>query len=477
MKRELDDVKEAAARPFSSTKKAICLSSVICCALQLTASSARSDVLPSDPSPSWYAGTFSGQFRSVYQYQSLGSEKDSDLYEYFYMSDRDLLKKHLDFYVSGKLHKDLDGTTASLADDFYVGLEDSGKTTDNYLYQLYFDAHDKDRQFALRAGRQYIDVADGLHIDGGLLSVFEKGRLGGRIFYGLPVSYYSSVSGDKAMGGSIICRPWTQNDSRITYVRYHDDDRAVDDERYSFTSWQKWNDEIRSFAQAAELNGDFESAGLDLSFAPTASDFDCSIGVRRWGGVAGNSVVYSPLSQVLGARAPYTYISARASKGILPWLYVSPGVSARLLADGDKDANNRDYMHYDLTIVVEPSRAWNASVAGEYWKVDQSDSFVGLSGEIMYRHQRVWELSIGAGYYHYDYEQFSDFSGTINAGDVRYSSDGVVIESSPDSFSYFAQGKYNISRSVSLKVRGEIEDNSELSERSFFCQMVLLIRI
>lgn len=425
----------------------------------------------------WYDGRTSGQLRSVYQYRSAEGEKDSDLYQYLYFSDRDLLKRHLDFYVSGKIHRDLDGSSTSLADDIYSSLEDTSRTTDDFVYQLYLEAHDRAREFSLRAGRQYIEVADYLHIDGAQLTVRERAKLGGRIFYGLPVSYYSPVSGDRAFGASLIARPWSQNDTRLTYVRYQDNDRDADDERLALTSRQRWNDDWRSSVLASQMNGSFESAGLDVFYSPVGSDFDCSLTARRWEGTSGDTVAYSPLLQVLGTRAPYTYLSARLSKGILPWLYVSPGISARLMSGDAEDAHNRNYMHYDMTIVVEPGRAWNASLAGEYWSVDHGDSFFGVSGEIMYRRPKAWEIAAGAGFFRYTYDQFYDFSGTIDAGDVRFDSDGTLIENSPDSFSYFIRGRYHISRSVSVQVRGEVEDNSEMKELNFMGQAVLLIRI
>jgi hypothetical protein len=424
----------------------------------------------------WYRRLISGQSRSVYQYQSAGDEKDSDFYEYLYVRGHDLAYNHLDFYFSGKLHRDLDGTSASLSDDLFSSVEDRGPTTESYLYQGYVELRDQAKKIRFRAGRQYVDIADSLHIDGAQLMVYEDAKLGGRVFGGQPVSFYSSVSGDWAGGASLVGRPWEGNETRLTYVRYHDDSENADDERYGLDMRQQWQDDWRFRGLGSVLNDRFETAGLDLFYAPTDTDFDGSLCLRRWGGVNGESRAYSPLHRVLGDLKPYTYVTARLSKGLLPWLFLSPGFAARLVSDADADARNRDYERYDLTLSAEPNRTWNISVAGEYWNVDQGDSFFGVSGEVRYRHRKVWEVSAGTGYVHYEYAQYSDFTGTIDAGDVRVTSDGTRIESSPDSYSYFLRGKWNVTQAVSVQARVDLEDDSEVPDVAFRGQTALVIR-
>ena len=89
---------------------------------------------------SWYIGRISGQSRTVYDYNSAGDYKDSDIYEYIFLRGTDLAWRHVDFYISGKMHRDLDGTSTSLADDLFAGLDDVSLTMDDYLYQAYIEA-------------------------------------------------------------------------------------------------------------------------------------------------------------------------------------------------------------------------------------------------------------------------------------------------------------------------------------------------
>jgi hypothetical protein len=444
---------------------------VLLCALLCPAGGGRAAEGENTP---WHRERLAGQSRTMYQYQSAGDEKDSDLYEYLYVRGRGLGGNRLDFYGSGKLHWDLDDA-GTQADDLYAGIEDRARS-EQYLYQAYIEGHDPAGRVRLRGGRQYVDIADSLHLDGAQLILWEQARLGGRLFGGLPVSYYSSVSDDWAAGASLLARPWEENQTRLTFVQYHDESRGEDDHRLGLDSRQRLPADWRTRLVGSLLNDRFEAAGFDLYYLPGEGALDGSFSVRRWGGADGETRQYSPLQEILGDLEPYTYLTARLTKGVLPWLFVSPGVAARLVSSADEDAQNRDYRRYDLTVSAQAGRAWLASVAAEYWNVDEGDSFVGASGEIRYRNGRRWEASAGSGYYRYEYARYSDFTGTINAGDVRVAADGTRIENTPDSYSYFLRGKWNVTKSVSVQARVDVEDSSDLPDLAVRGRTALVVR-
>ena len=60
---------------------------------------------------------FTGELRSTLRFRDAGSDEDTDFYQYWYLEGRDFFDKHFDLYFSGSLHKDLDGTSQSFADN------------------------------------------------------------------------------------------------------------------------------------------------------------------------------------------------------------------------------------------------------------------------------------------------------------------------------------------------------------------------
>ena len=135
--------------------------------------------------------SYSGSLRGTYDYRGMGPYEDHDVYGYWYFNARNLADKHVDFYTSGNVHEDLDGTGTSYADDPFIGLDDTSNYNNYRVLQLYVDVHDSKNTMNLRAGRQYVDVADYIQMDGLQGMLFENKRLGGRAFVGQPVSFYS----------------------------------------------------------------------------------------------------------------------------------------------------------------------------------------------------------------------------------------------------------------------------------------------
>jgi hypothetical protein len=126
----------------------------------------------------------------------------------------------------------------------------------------------------------------------------------------------------------------------------------------------------------------------------------------------------------------------------------------------DSDETNRRYERYDISLIYEPTDALSTTVALEYWDVEDDDQFFGLTGDIRYRHRKIWEASLGAAYLDYTYYQFSDFTISADGGAIVVGSDGTRTEASPFAFSYFLRGKWNIDKNMALRISGEIEDDS-----------------
>ena len=405
---------------------------------------------------------YSARLRLQYDYRKSGDEKDNDFYAYATAEARNLANGRADFYTSLRLKSDLDSkdSSASLADDPFRSVDESNGVTENRIRQLYVDVHDRDRNLAFRAGRQYVEIADYLHIDGGQLIAKESGDLGGRIYAGRPVSYYDSdVSDDLAAGVSVIGRPWTGNKTRLTLARYHDDSADEDDQDYYLDVRQELSESSRVRGQLSILNDEFRMGRGDWYFYSPDGETDLSLGGSYWGSFDAKTRAFSPLYSVLGEQDPYTLLYARLNQQIVPKWTVSPGVSLRFADAGENGYSNRDYENYDITLSYEPSRAFSSSVALEYWNVEESDSFLGVSGELRYRRNRVWEISGGVLFAEYTYDTYSDISYATSGGQTTISETGTIIEETPFVKTYFVRSKWRVNKQITLRAQFDVEDD------------------
>ncbi len=419
---------------------------------------------------------YSGSFRGTYDYRSLGKYDDQDVYGYWYLRGRDLADERVDIYTSGRLHSDIDGTGSSYADDPFVGLDDTSRKDGYRLLQLYVDIHDRKNTMLVRIGRQYVDVADYIQMDGLQGMLFENKKLGGRAFVGQPVSFYSSISGDVFGGASLVGRPWQGNRSRVTYARYYDDSVSESDEHYFFDVRQRMAESVRARGYLSVMNENVRMGGGDLYYVSFEEKvFDAVLGARRWGEYDASTRVYSPMVQVLGDLEPYTTAYGRFTRQVLDWLYISPGAYWRY--PDHTDATNRGYERYDLSLIYEPYDSLSASIAVEYWDIEEDESFTGVSGDIRYRHNRLWEVSAGAAYVDYTYYQFSDFSVVTDDGAIVSDLDGTRVERSPYAFTYFLRGKWNISKHTALRISGEVEDDSDEDDLGYRLRTSFEVRL
>ncbi len=412
--------------------------------------------------------SFSSRLRVSFDYRKLGGDKDADLYGYFYGQGRNLEGGKLDLYTSLRLHTDFDAyeDDATSADPF-VSLDDSSRVTENRVLQLYGDYHAVNRQLALRAGRQYIEIADYLQMDGAQLTLHEKGALGGRIYFGHPVSYYTSTSSDLAGGLSLVGSPWAGNRTRLTLARYYDESEDESDQNYYLDLRQQLSEQMRTRGQLSLLNEDFRMGRLDLFYLSGDGSTDLSMGGSYWGEFDAQTRAYSPLYRTLGESQPYTYTYARLTQLITPVFYLSPGVSLRFAESGDNDYNNRDYQNVDVAFIYQPSRSLNATIALEQWSVEEDDSFLGVTGEVRYRHRRIWELAGGVAYAEYTYDTYADIAYTSSGGQTVLTGNGTVIEESPYVRTYYVRGKWNLNRHWALRLQVDLEDDENLDDLGY----------
>jgi hypothetical protein len=242
-------------------------------------------------------------------------------------------------------------------------------------------------------------------------------------------------------------------------------------------SQQDLTEAARLSAAASFLNDEFRMARGDFFyFAPGgATDFYC--GGSQWGSFDAKTRAYSPLYSVLGKQEPATYAYARLSQQLSPHFMLSPGVSCRF-ADGDgQDYANSSYNDYDVALIFEPNKKFSASISADYWDVTGGDSFLGLSGEVRYKYARLWEIAMGSAYADYTYNTYSDISYSVNGGQTVFSQDGTVAVEDPNSYTYFLKMKWYLTRKLTLRLQGDIEDDSTASDLGYRARASIEVRL
>jgi len=421
------------------------------------------------------APVYSGSLRASYDWRNQGDYDDNDAYGYWYFRGRNLGDERVDVYTSGRLHSDLDGSGSSPYDPFRSLDDDS----DFRLLQFYVDVHDPDQMIGVRYGRQYVDIADYIQMDGAQIRLFEPSTVGGRVFIGKPVSEYSSVSGDLFLGASLVGHPWDGNESRATYARYEDDSEGASDDHVFLDVKQRLNDETRARAYLSVMNGDVRMGGGDLIYVSMEDRvLDAVLGLRRWGDYDAGTRVYSPLEDVLGDLEPFTMAYGRVTAEMLSWLYLSPGAMWR--EPDESDFTNRGFGRYDLSFILEPGDGFQSTVALEYWNVEDDDKFFSVSGDIRYRYRKLWELSLGAAYVDYTYLQLADYSvftDDTSAPVTIQPLDGTRVERTPDVFTYYLRGRWNLTEKTALRISGEIEDDSDAEDPAYRLRTSFEVRL
>ncbi|HNT35717.1 MAG TPA: hypothetical protein PKH07_12045, partial [bacterium] len=254
--------------------------------------------------------------------------------------------------------------------------------------------------------------------------------------------------------------------TRLTYVHYSDD--RSDDDWYLLEIWQRLTDEFRLHARTSMLDNNFQMGSIDLYYLSLNGELDVIVTASRWSGISQQSRQYSPIYQVLGDQQAFTFLSARATQSVLPWLSLSCGAAARLADDSDRQVRDRQYGTGDVTLIVQPTNQWTFSLAGEYWDVSAGDHFWGITGEVEYRPDDRWEAALGTGYLDYQYHEYSDLRYYYAFGGLQLDYDGTRTMISPDVYTCYGRLKHRLNQWTAISMRGEIENNS-LEDNTAYC--------
>ncbi|PKN66061.1 MAG: hypothetical protein CVU57_07735 [Deltaproteobacteria bacterium HGW-Deltaproteobacteria-15] len=417
----------------------------------------------------WFRDHFSLENRITYRARSYAyGYRDADIYDHWYAEGRNLFQNRLDVYFSGRVDKDLEGHSGSFP-------EWEGKSSgfEGDIYQLYGDIHSEKSGLGLRFGRQYVEEADGLHLDGGVLRFGLYGGWSMRAILGRVVDEGGWFEEQWAYGLSLSGSLWKGNANRLTAVYFDRESESIT--RYSLDTWQRFGN-ARVQMGADFLDRELETTSLNLAYFPEEGNLDAFLSISYWAGLNKDVFGNAYLSKLFGAVQPYTFATARLTWRALSWLSISPYVAGRESSGEGDGGINRDYRRYGLTFTFNPHPHWTLSLTGDYWGVRSGDRFFGVTGEVEYHPSKDFWFSFGTGYLNYRYELNEGLAYASLPGDVTASDYGTITRVSPDVYSAFGRIRYKINDYLSIRLNGEIEKDTLEKDYSWSILTALVIR-
>lgn len=322
----------------------------------------------------WSDPTLGGKLHLTYRvnysaglYRGDGTDRDQDIDQYLSIRTHDLFTPGVDsgFYqgidtdVSVRHFKDIGGTSVTDESlglfDTFDGGEDFQLRTLNARVRL-FEEH-----LEITAGRQYIEAAEWVHIDGGKFRL--RGLVGpfGRPieiigFGGQRVAFYPSIHeedifGNDVWGGTVIYTPARDTRLEISDVHYVDNSlrvmvkqrfaeavtlqaiyRQINEDPESVVvdaAWERsdWNLDLRGTA-FTKLGSDADDFNFDSTFSDRVPERDRDHD-RRFN---------------IGDLDPFTEVTLEVRKGLSDEHGVFGGVTGHWIHDrSDRDVYNTDW--------------------------------------------------------------------------------------------------------------------------------------
>ena len=392
-----------------------------------------------------------GSLYSEYRLRHRDGESDQDLYEYLTLRVKDIVPGHVSAYLSMRWHEDLDGIGHyGYADDMFLDLDDA-RDIDDQIYNLWVDIKSEGDAVRLRVGRQYIDEAEWLHLDGAALRVRPARDWELLAFGGRPVTFYSGTSGDWAAGAGATWRYRPTGRGRLLF--YHYDQESVDNNRLMLEVWDRFANRLRMHSKFSLLDGD-----ADIFFIEGSLDIhECGIQIdaqysRLFDTRENEALPWNPLYAALGDLQSYHYGSLRAIKFWGEMWTLSGGVSGKSVDGDDENATNQDYASYDVSLGFHPTPQWDFTLTAMRWEAEGENRLNGFYGDITWRPVREFEISAGAGTVDYVYEYYDDI---LFQDDYRRT---------PDARSYYVKARWRPRERLSVGVRAELEDDVDLED-------------
>ncbi len=424
--------------------------------LSLSKESGNGDTIEdATPSVFFRSMQISGSLHSTYTFRSTDGRDDNDLYEFLSLRFEDIIKDRVDSAFSMSWHEDLDGSTGRRGGfyDPFVDLDTASDIRFRY-YTGYVDikslGFDDSR---LRLGRQFLEEIDYAHFDGATYQFSPVEPLEITLFGGRPITYYSSTSGDAFYGTNLQYQINSRMKSALRYYRYDTesfrDDLAAAELWYAFTPYQQAHVEFSLLdAEPYILQTDYYGR-LD------SLDLDANVQIiRLFDTVGDHTINFNPYFPLLHYYEPFTYGAVHLTKGLGEYFALIGGFDLReadSISDPVSAFTNRDFIRGTAGVEVYPTKQLTLSVNGEFWDVDPSDEFTGISGEVEYRPTNQWTLTVGAEYGEYVQEYRDEFLFLFGQEQV--------FRITPDVVTYYGRIRWKPTEKIYTAATFEMEDS------------------
>lgn len=402
---------------------------------------------------------FSGSTTLRYRGRFLEGEdgSDHDFYESLSLNYGNSSDDKISGRFYGTLREDIEDPSSQFRsiDDTY------NKSIRGYIYELYSSVNNIGVVENVKIGRQYLDNAENLHLDGLHLSFkpFKNVRLAS--YGGIPVHFFESSSdGDWISGVSAETKPLENSTIRLDYIFTADNSADLgehQDNLLILSAWQRiftwWSvfgrySKLDSISRDAQFRSswNFPSANLDIQFSyykqpQLLDDF---------------TIEFDEFVPIIGGYEPYDQYTLDIYKGIGQYIGINLGGSLRELKDeSDERAFNHDYERYYLTCSIfnYPIKGLTSSITGEDYET-AGDDVQSLSFDVSKDFNKRLKISLGTYYtlYKFDNSAAPELISSDNLSTNQFLLDEPLKETERDNV-----------RSYYIKVKKKISDRWEIS--------------
>lgn len=383
-------------------------------------------------------------------------DHDTDLYHYLDVAGYELVPGHASGFFSARLDADLDDNASRSR---FLHVDDVKEFDHADISRAYVDVYTPAWEGAsLRAGRQYLEEFEFAQGDGLVLRAPLARMLAATLFAARTVSYYGDDGGDWRAGGALTYAPRVGRRARLAYWYDRDDGARREAHAISAETWLALTAHTWLHARARTLNGDPRDFGFVLRhrLAPLATVLYAE-GLVQFSTTADETEHHSPFYRAaLHEQHRFQRFTLRSETALARALHAGARYTGNDAETAtDTDYANVDYDRCEVYLDWRPLPLWAFSLLAAYTAADLRDDAWGLGGELTFRPQRAWTLTLGTAWR-------DDTFGYFDERDER------VYTDDPRLRVYYLALRYGYASRGFFSLRLEAEDATEWSEDPYY---------